>query len=101
MPSHVQGMRCLAIRNKPASRNKRNALMRLSRHFTLDEFVRSATADRFGLDNIPTVRELANLARLAQVLENVRAVLGHRPVLISSGFRAEEVNSAVGGSPSS
>ncbi|OZI27992.1 peptidase M15 [Bordetella genomosp. 7] len=75
--------------------------MRLSKHFTLTELTRSATAQRLGLDNSPTVHELANLMRLAAVLEDVRHVLGSRPILISSGFRSEAVNKAVGGSTSS
>lgn len=75
--------------------------MRLSKHFTLTELTRSTSAHRLGLDNSPTVRELANLMRLAAVLEDVRHVLGNRPILISSGFRSEAVNKAVGGSTSS
>jgi len=75
--------------------------MRLSKHFTLTELTRSTSAQRLGLDNSPTVRELANLMRLAAVLEDVRHVLGSRPILISSGFRSGAVNKAVGGSPSS
>ena len=75
--------------------------MKLSKHFTLEELTRSATAQRLGLDNLPSVHELANLMRLATVLEDVRHVLGSRPILISSGFRSEAVNKAVGGSPSS
>ena len=47
------------------------------------------------------MHELANLMRLAAVLEDVRHVLGSRPILISSGFRSEAVNKAVGGSTSS
>ena len=75
--------------------------MGLSKHFTLTELTRITSPQRLGLDNSPTVRELANLMRLAAVLEDVRQVLGHRPILITSGFRSEAVNKAVGGSPSS
>ena len=75
--------------------------MKLSKHFTLAELTRSATAQRLGLENSPTVQELANLMRLAGVLEEVRRVLGHRPILISSGFRSEAVNKAVGGATTS
>src|SRR5690606_25284898 len=75
--------------------------MKLSKHFTLEELTRSATAQRLGLENSPTVRELANLMRLAAVLEDVRRALGHRPILVTSGFRSEAVNKAVGGSATS
>lgn len=75
--------------------------MKLSKYFSLEELTHSATAQRLGLENSPTVRELANLMRLAAVLEDVRRVLGHRPILVSSGFRSEAVNKAVGGSATS
>ncbi len=75
--------------------------MRLSKHFTLTELTRSTSAHRLGLDNSPTMHELANLMRLTAVLEDVRHALSDRPILITSGFRSEAVNKAVGGSPSS
>src|SRR5690606_29053528 len=96
--------RCMVTRGRCACRpnqRTRNATMRLSKHFTLAELTRSATAQHLGLENSPTVHELANLMRLAAVLEEVRRLLGHRPILISSGFRSEAVNKAVGGSTSS
>lgn len=75
--------------------------MKLSNHFTLEELTRSTTAQRLRLKNSPTVHELAHLMRLAAVLEEVRRVLGHRPILVNSGFRSEAVNKAVGGSSTS
>jgi len=41
------------------------------------------------------------LGRMANVMERVRTILGDRPILITSGFRAPPVNSAVGGAPNS
>jgi hypothetical protein len=38
-----------------------------------------------------------NLRNLAALLEKVRALLGSRPVLVSSGYRSPGVNAAVGG----
>lgn len=75
--------------------------MRLSKNFTLREFTHSATAQRLDIDNTPTITELRNLIRLANVLEAVRTVLGSHPIYISSGFRSEAVNQAVGGVPTS
>ena len=74
--------------------------MKLSAHFSLDEFLTSETAARRGIDNTPTPEIIDNLKRLAFVLEDVRMRLG-KPVLISSGYRSPELNKAVGGSDKS
>lgn len=74
---------------------------RLTQHFTLEELTRSDKARQLKNPNSPNERERANLTRLAQTLEEVRVVLGNRPLLISSGFRNEKVNAAVGGSRTS
>lgn len=78
-------------------------MTQLTPHFTLEEFTDSQTAARKGIDNVPPVGSpaRANLKRLAEVMEEVRAILHHKPVLISSGYRNPEVNAAVGGSKSS
>lgn len=75
--------------------------MQLTANFSLAEFTRSDTATRRGLDNTPDTQELANLNRLALVLEEIRAGLGHHPIHITSGFRGEALNRAVGGDPNS
>ena len=72
----------------------------LTQHFTLDELVASQTAVRFGLDNTPPPGVVSNLKMLAVVLEQVRELLGVA-VLVSSGYRSERVNVAVGGKPNS
>jgi uncharacterized protein YcbK (DUF882 family) len=69
--------------------------MNLSPHFTLDELTASQTAARKGLDNTPNATEVANLVRVAALLEEVRALL-NKPILINSGFRSKQVNDAVG-----
>jgi len=74
--------------------------MNLSPHFTLEEFTKSQTGDRMGIDNNPTEAHLTNMKRLcAEVLEVVRTNLG--PVHINSGYRGEALNKAVGGAPTS
>lgn len=71
--------------------------MRLSKNFTYDELVCSATAERLGLDNTPNEKELDNLKRLAnEVLQPIRDKWG-RAIIVTSGFRSEKVNKAVGG----
>ena len=75
--------------------------MHLSPHFTLEEFTRSATAERLGIDNTPSREDLANMRALcADVLEPAREAFG-KPILITSGFRCERLNATVGGVNSS
>ena len=70
--------------------------MNLTPHFTLEELTASETAERNGWDNTPNEQELANLTRLADLLEQVKVVLGGKPIMISSGLRTKKVNDAVG-----
>ena len=70
--------------------------MNLTPHFTLEELTASETAERNGWDNSPNDQELANLTRLADFLEQVKVVLGGKPIMISSGLRTKLVNDAVG-----
>jgi putative chitinase len=65
----------------------------LSLHFTLEELT---TTDHRQFDNTPNPDELANLNRLAKFLEQVKTVLGGKPVMINSAYRSEAVNTAVG-----
>jgi zinc D-Ala-D-Ala carboxypeptidase len=75
--------------------------MNLSPNFTLEELTRSEVAARNGWDNSPTQEEIANLQRLAYLLEKVKEAVGGKPVIISSGFRSKQVNDAVGSKDSS
>lgn len=75
--------------------------MQLSEHFSYDELTASETAARNGWDNSPNEDELANLKRLAAFLEEVKTVLGGKPVMINSAFRSKLVNDAVGSRDSS
>ena len=67
--------------------------MNLSEHFTLEELTHT---DHREFDNTPNVDETANLTRLASFLEEVKTVLGGKPVMINSAFRCKQVNDAVG-----
>jgi hypothetical protein len=75
--------------------------MNLSEHFTLEELTNSETAARNGWDNTPNATELANLVRLAAFLEEVKTVIGGKPVMINSAFRSKLVNDGVGSKDSS
>ena len=66
-------------------------------HFTIEELYASETAKRLGIDNKPTVQKMINLVYLAaNVLEPLRVAM-NEPVRISSGYRCEKLNKAVGG----
>lgn len=69
--------------------------MNLTEHFTLEELTRSEVASRRGWNNEPPEEAKANLKRLAELLEKVRAKIG-KPILINSGYRSKVVNDAVG-----
>jgi hypothetical protein len=69
--------------------------MQLSEHFTLAELT---ATDHRSLDNTPDPTALANLTRLAEFLEQVREVLGGKPVMVNSAYRSKAVNDAVGSS---
>ena len=69
---------------------------KLTEHFSLSEFTRSATATRCGIDNTPDTWQVTNLHNLCcEILEPLRRQFG--PIHISSGFRNEELNALVGG----
>ena len=62
-------------------------------HFTLAELTHT---NHRTLDNTPDAVALANLNRLALFLEDVKAVLGGKPIMINSAYRSKAVNDAVG-----
>ena len=64
-------------------------------HFTLAELTHT---DHRTLDNTPNEAERANLQRLAEFLELVKAALGGKPIMVNSAFRSKAVNDAVGSS---
>lgn len=72
--------------------------MKLSPSFTLDELTHT---DLRQYENIPTDGELQNLVRLAEFLEQVKVVLGDKPIIVNSAFRSKAVNDAVGSKDSS
>ena len=75
--------------------------MQLSTNFSLEELTRSEAAARGGWDNTPSEAEIENLKRLAALLQDVKAAVGGKPVLINSAYRSKQVNDAVGSKDSS
>lgn len=67
--------------------------MMLTPHFSLEELT---VTDHREFDNAPNDMEKNNLNRLAALLEQVKEVLGGKPVMVNSAFRSKQVNDAVG-----
>ena len=75
--------------------------MRITPHFTLEEFERSGTAARLHIDNRVPAELVPNIKYLCEeVLEPLREHF-QEPIYVSSGYRCPELNKAVGGVKSS
>ena len=81
-------------------------MTKLTENFTLEELTHT---DHRELDNTPTTTEKCiidgkevivnayeNLPRLAKFLEDLKVVLGGKPIMVNSAFRSHDVNTAVG-----
>lgn len=62
-------------------------------NFTLAELT---VTDHREFKNEPNPSEIANLQRLAGLLEQVKVAIGGKPVMVNSAFRSKQVNDAVG-----
>lgn len=72
--------------------------MKLSKNFELEEFIRSETATKLGIDNRPSPEIIANIQLLVDtVLQPVRDQISY-PFHINSGYRSPALNKAVKGS---
>ena len=75
--------------------------MKLSEHLDLSEIIRSDSAKRNGISNMPTPDHIENFKILAaKVFEPIREHFGV-PIHISSGYRSVELNRLIKGSSSS
>lgn len=75
--------------------------MNLSKNLTLEEVIKSHTATRLGIYNVPTGEELNNLVLLAKNLfQPLRDYFGTQ-IFISSGYRSRSLNRAIGGAKNS
>jgi len=75
-------------------------MVRLSKNFTLQEYTKSQTALRQGIDNTPGNEHLEKAKILfANVVQPVRDHFG--VTVINSGYRGPKLNEAVGGSSKS
>jgi D-alanyl-D-alanine dipeptidase len=75
--------------------------MQLSENLSLAEVMRSETAKRKGVSNMPTPEHIENFKKLAEnIFQPIRKHFG-KPIHISSGYRSAALNKAIGGAASS
>ena len=71
-------------------------MSRLSPHFTITEFIKSQTAERKGIENMPNDKHVvAMMALCTNVLEPLREHFG-KPIMINSGYRSAALCRAIG-----
>ena len=69
----------------------------LTTNFTLNELIRSNTANKLNIDNTPSDEIIDSLKKLCtNVLQPIRDKYG-KPMVITSGYRCKALNKAVGG----
>lgn len=69
----------------------------MARYFTLKELCASQTATARGIDNFPTFEIVDHLRQLTEmILDPLRTAWGG-PIIVTSGYRCPQLNSAVGG----
>lgn len=75
------------------------------KYFRHPEFFKSDEAEKYQVSNIPDIVQLSqvldNIEDLVlNILDPLRAMIG-RPIIITSGYRSQQVNKLVGGSKTS
>ena len=71
------------------------------KYFTINEMIRSATAKRHGIENIPDEQSRVNLKLLVEnILDPLREAWG-APIIVDSGYRCPALNRIVKGSDTS
>lgn len=92
-------MRLYGPRTNIITRKRRLKTM-TSTYFKLEEFLTSSTARQKSIENLPSWAVVDHLKELALFLDDLREKWG-TGIKVSSGYRNEKLNSAVGGVSSS
>lgn len=87
---------------KDALKSILSAQLRLSKHFTFNEFFNSFVAAENGIENVPPTYKklgvvLANLQHVANALEIIRAANKDEAIIVTSGYRCPKLNDLVNG----
>ena len=75
-------------------------MMKYPKYFQLSEFIVSDTATKKKIKNCPNWTELEHIIEVALFMDDMRDAYGN-PICVSSGFRCDALNKAVGGSKTS
>ena len=75
-------------------------ITQLSPHFSLAELTASNKAKLLGIDNTPPPELVPRLVMVAEMLERIRSTV-NVPITVTSGYRCQRLNQAVGGVTSS
>lgn len=78
-----------------SSNDKLDPNEKLSKYFSVKDLTKTST----GINNLPDESYRDSLEKLARVLDTIYDKVG--PIRVASAYRSEEVNDAVGGSPTS
>ena len=83
----------------------------MGKYFTFEEFIKSDTAERLGIDNEPKSETVINnIFNVMEVMDLIREEwtvycnennLLHPQIIVNSGYRSEPLNKAIKGSPTS
>ena len=74
---------------------------KFSYNFTYEELVNSPTANRLKINNTPNKQQKESLRKLAvEILQVIRDEYG-KPIIVTSAFRCDKLNKAVGGAKNS
>ncbi len=76
-------------------------MQRLTSHFTFEELTRTDVASLQTTNRVLAKQYMPSLIALANLLEQVRTLLGDRPIIVHSAFRCAPLNRAIGGSATS
>lgn len=66
------------------------------KYFTLEEFLTSSTAKQKSIENLPSFEIVEHIKELGEFLDELREAWGSG-IRVSSGFRNDDLNKAVGG----
>lgn len=71
------------------------------KYFTIKELTKSQVARQYHIDNTPNKQQIENLNALVKhILDPLREAYG-KPIIVTSGFRCEELNQKINGSKTS
>lgn len=82
----------------------------MAEYFNLFEFTRSGKAKELGIDNTPSEQEVDNIIEVMRVMDKIRGrwtaycngnCIFKPQIIVTSGYRCEALNEAVGGSKTS